>query len=202
MADPISMMLIAGTVASTAGSVISGMGTSAAGKAQSRAMLLQSRLEQEYADRQAKEEMDRGYFDARQRREEATGVLSSLQARAAASGAGATNPTVFSLLDQIVGRTEEGAQSEINAARQRAEAIKQQAKIGGQVTNLRASAVRREANTAALGSYIGAAGNLFGGLAQVPSFGGTAKAPSILVSGSTGARAGSGASTYGYARYR
>lgn len=173
MADPISMLMIGSAVASSASSIIGGMGASAGASASARAMRLEAKMAQALAEREAKETTDQGFFLAQQRREEVKDALHTLTARAASSGASATNPTVFSLIRQITERGEEGAQSEIRAARQKAYQIRAQSILNSNVAGMKASAVKAEGKAAALGSYISGAGNALSAFAKVPSFGGT-----------------------------
>lgn len=200
MADPVSMMLIGSAVASGASSVIGGLGAQSSADAQARAMLLEAKLSKAITERQAKELTDQGYFAAQERRKEVDDALSTLQARAAASGGGSTNPTVLGLIRQIASRGEEGAQSEIRAGRQKAYQVRAQSILDSSVAGMRARALRQEGKTAALGSYIGAAGNALSAFARVPAFGAGAST-SIGVSGSVGTRLPSAGVT-GYARFR
>jgi hypothetical protein len=202
MADPVTMLMIGGAVASTASSIIGGLGASSSADAEARAMELEARMARQLAERQAKEVTAQGFFGARQRRDEVADVLSTLQARAAASGGGATNPTVFSLIKQITERGEEGAQSEIRAGRQRAYQIRAQSILDSGVTGMRARALRQEGQMSALGSFIGGAGSALSGLARIPGLSSGGAAPTVSASGTASAGRLPSSSALGYARFR
>lgn len=185
MADPVTMSII-GLGLSAGSSILGGIGTMAGASAGGKALRTEAALRMQIAkwekaqyERQAQEALGEGAMRARERNHDAKLLLSTLQARAAASGAGSTNPTVYALLEGIAGRGEELASYERMAAGREARTLKNrgaasilEAGLGQTVAGMRASSMEQEGRMAGIGSFIGAGGSLLSGLARVPSFGG------------------------------
>lgn len=142
---------IAGTIATLAGGALSAGATLAGGNAQKANADYQA-AQQRQAGIQALAGSQRQMFDA-QRKTDLT--LSTLQSRAAASGAGANDPTVVKLGSDIAGRGEEQALIDLSNGLN--------AKIGADD-----SALAKEASgTAAVqGSQLSAAGTVIGSVGQ------------------------------------
>ena len=150
-----------------AGSAVSAMGTIAGGRAaqqagQAQQQSLEFRAKQE--EMAAQESRASQQKVALERRREGTLLQSKLQARAAASGGGASDPTVVNLAEDIAGRTEYAALTEMYKGENRARGLEDQA-IGSRMTGAAALAEgnmkRKAANLSAIGTIIGGAGSMF-----------------------------------------
>ena len=93
-------LAIIGPVVSAVGSVIGGISANNTAKAQAKAMEIEANQRRASAQRQAVE-----------KRKEAGLIMSRQQAVAAASGSGATDPTVIDLMETTAGRGEYQAQT-------------------------------------------------------------------------------------------
>lgn len=160
------------------GSAVSAMGTIAGGKSaqqagQAQQQSLEFRAAQE--EMQAQESRAAGQRSAQEHRREGVLLQSKLQARAAASGGGASDPTVVNLAEDIAGRSEYGALMEMYKGENRARGLDDQA-VGTRMTGAAAlaegNAKRKAANLSAIGTIIGGAGSMFrtaSGGPQVPT---------------------------------
>jgi len=140
------------TIASLAATAVSAVGTIAAGRAQKQAADHRAaQLEVEAKQEQAKAQQDALALDRKKRLE-----LSRLQARAAASGFGAADPTVLDLTGEVA---------------QYGTLDQQLARYGGEVRaeDRRASAAGARAQGAAAlrNSYFNAAGTILGGVSSM-----------------------------------
>jgi len=145
MADLFTLTMAIGTVVKTAGTLIGGAMAKQAAEyeaEQYRRNALQARAA---AQRQA--------FEQRRKKELA---LSALQARAAASGAGADDPTIITLAERIAGRGEYLALTEMFAGEEEAR---------GMAGKAQAAEFRGEMRQ--LGSFFDAAGTILGGGASM-----------------------------------
>lgn len=141
MADPLTIgaMLTAASGVIGAGATIAG-GAQANANAKFEAKQMRARAAEEraIAGRKAMEERRRGRL-----------ALSTLQANAAASGAGATDPTVLGLMSDIAGRAEYNALAETWSGEQRARGLMDSA-----------AAAKASGKAAQRGSYLSAAGTI------------------------------------------
>lgn len=152
-------MMILGLV----GTVVSAMGTIASGKAQAQAAQTQAQMAMYQAkqeDRKAQTERAAAQRSAIEERREGRFALSTLQARAAASGGGAADPTVIALGESIAGRSEYGALMETYKGEDKARGWEDQAILH----RMQAGAFNAQASGATAGSSLSAAGTIIGGL--------------------------------------
>jgi hypothetical protein len=172
--------------------------------------------------RAAQEALHEGALRARERYRDANLLLSSLQARAAASGGGATNPTVFALGEAIAGRGAElGAFDKMAAGREARTLLNKgaasifESQLGSSVAGMKAASLISESRTAGIGQMLGGAGSFLGGLGKSGLFSGAGSTatvagsgggyvvapPAIRVVGTTGSMSGASGSS-GYRGYR
>jgi hypothetical protein len=183
-----------GAVFGILGSVVSAIGSIAAGAAQSRqAQANANALEYsaKIQDQKAMEERAVAQRKAFEHRREEKFAQSTLQARAAASGAGATDPTIIKLGSDIAGRAEYYALSQMASGESAAIARENQAKLD----RYSASNQRQQAKSAMMGGFLGAAsGVLSGASSAFGKFGGG----SFSVGGLPSADDLNRPNTYGY----
>lgn len=147
-------------IATVAGSAVSAVGTIAAGNAAKE----QADYEAAQLDIKAKEEQAAAQQEAQQLREKKERALSSLTARAAASGFSATDPTALALSDEIerYGTLQE-----------------QMAQYGGKSRRAgyeaQATGTRITGQAAKKGSRLSAAGTILGGISSLGKYGGSVK---------------------------
>lgn len=138
-----------GTIFTVLGTVVSAAGQMAAANQEKAAADWQAK---EY-ERQAKQERASAQAEALEEKRRTEGVLSTLQARSAASGFGATDPTVLALTEDIAKR---------GTYRQ------QLAQFGGEDRGVglesKATATRLEARARATGARAQAFSTLLGGI--------------------------------------
>lgn len=148
MAGPISLSTIA-TVASIGGSIVSGLGQMQAGRAANASAKFQAaQLEQ-----RAGQERAAAQRQAIEERRKAALAISRGQAVAAASGAGATDPTVMNITGDVAAQGEYNALSALFGGEERAR--------GAQ---LQATATRMEGKQAKKAGMIGGLGTIAGGV--------------------------------------
>lgn len=147
----IETLALVGTIASVGGSIVSGLGQMQAGRAANasakfQAAQLEQRVGQERAaaQRQAIEERRKAAF-----------AISRGQAVAAASGGGATDPTVLDVTGGVAAQGEYNALSALFEGEERAR--------GAQ---LQATATRMEGKQAKKAGMIGGLGTIAGGVGQ------------------------------------
>src|SRR3569833_3012205 len=102
-------MAVAMAALALVGSVISAIGGVASGVAANN----ESKFEAQQQEMQGNEDFAATQRDAEQKRKEAEGVNSRAQAVAAASGAGADDPTIVQLMTQTTGQGELNAQTSL-----------------------------------------------------------------------------------------
>jgi hypothetical protein len=170
--DPITAVTIAtvaGGALSAAGTIAGGQAAADAGKAQKGARDFEA-LQQEQAAQESRAVAQRS---AMEQRREGRLLQSRLQARAAASGGGADDPTVVGLGRDIAGRSEEGALFEMYKGENRARGLQDQA-LGSRMSGDAALAEGRAKRTAsylsAAGTIIGSAGSAYGTYNKVPGY--------------------------------
>lgn len=171
-------MLPLAMAATAAGGVVSAMGTIAAGDAAADA----GRRSQQAQEFRAKQE-DMAANESRAAAQRAAlekqreGVLlgSKLQARAAAQGGGADDPTIVTLGEDIAGRSEYAALTDIYKGENRARGLEDQAigdRYTGQSLVAEGEAKQRASKLSALGTIIGAAGSMARmGSGNLPAYG-------------------------------
>jgi hypothetical protein len=150
----------AGTAVSAMGTIAGGKAAQQAGQAGAQGKVFEAKqLEQAAMESRASQQRV-----AMERRREGTLLNSKLQARAAASGGGASDPTIVNLAEGIAGRSEYGALLEMYKGENRARGLEDQA-VGSRMT---ADALIREgemknkaAKMSAIGTIIGGAGSMF-----------------------------------------
>lgn len=150
-----------------AGTAVSAMGTIAGGKAAQQAGQAgaQSKeFEAKQLEQQAMESRASQQRVAMERRREGVLLNSKMQARAAASGGGADDPTVVNLAQDIAGRSEYGALMEMYKGENRARGLEDQA-MGSRMTAdaliAEGDAKKKAAKMSAIGTIIGGAGSMF-----------------------------------------
>lgn len=165
------------------GTAVSAMGTIAAGQAQAKAAQAQAQMSLFKAkedEQQASESRASAQRQAMEHRRAGMLAESELQARAAASGGGATDPTVLALGEGIAGRAEYGAGMEEFKGENRARGFEDQAELD----RMSASASMAQASGARTGSILSAGGSLISGFGSayslykgVTPYGATTKNP-------------------------
>ena len=153
---------------SVGGSAVSAMGTLAGGKAAMQAGQY-AQQSHEFTARQqgqaAKEARAVGQRSAFEKRREGDLLDSKLQARAAASGGGATDPTVLDLSGDIAQRSEYDALFEMYKGENKARGLQDAAlasRMSGQAALFEGEAKRKASYLSAAGTLIGSAGSAFG----------------------------------------
>jgi hypothetical protein len=125
MADPLTILAVAGAVAGLGGTLMSAGAAQAQGEAEQQSRMLEARA----MERKANEDTAASQREGIRRSREASLVASRQQALAAASGGSATDKTV---LDLMSGTAEEGAyqsQSALYEGQSRAAGLRSQADI-------------------------------------------------------------------------
>lgn len=162
MADPITLgiMSAAGTALSAAGTIAGGNAAAAAGRASQQAYEFKAKQE----EMQAQESRAAAQRLALDKQRETRIVQSSLQARAAASGGGADDPTVVGLGREVAGRGEYQSLLETYKGENRARGLDDQAvasRMSGQAALAEGQAKQRASYLAAAGTIVGAAPSVF-----------------------------------------
>ncbi len=172
MADPITLGFMALTAIGTG---VSAMGTIASGKAAEQAgrQAQQARefeaLQQEQAAQESRAAAQRQAID---KRREGQLLLSRLQARAAASGGGADDPTVLDLGGGIAERGEYEALTEMYRGENRARGLEDSAvgsRMTGEALRAEGEAKKRASRLSAFGTLIGGATSMYGQYNKLPS---------------------------------
>jgi hypothetical protein len=158
-AIPIGMM-VAGSVLSAGGQIQAGNAAAAEGIAGQQAMDYRA------AEERSQAQTARGVasVEASNTARDTGLVLSSARARAAASGAGATDPTVVSLESGIAGRGEINLLTQLASGEERAKGLENQANLDiyqGQQLAEAGRVQQRSSRTRALASLLSGAGGLF-----------------------------------------
>lgn len=159
------LMGIVGTLVSAAGTIVGGI--AAKQQADAQAAALEYRAKEE--EKAAQEARASGQRQALEQRRNAALTGSMLVARAAASGAGATDPTILNLGTNIAERGEYLALTEKYKGEQRARGLEDQA-AGDRWS---AAATESSAGTAMFGSFLGAGAGLMGGIGKTLMGGGS-----------------------------
>lgn len=169
--DPVTMMVVAGG-AQLAGAGVSAMGTIAGGNAAKDAGIrgqqsMEFKAKQE--EQAAQESRAVAQRSALDKRRQGALALSTLQARAAASGGGADDPGVLTLAGDIAGRGEYEALNDMFKGENRSRGLMDQA-VGSRMTG---DALRAEGEAKKRASKMAAVGTIIGGIGSAAStFGG------------------------------
>lgn len=163
MADPLTLTALALTGAGTA---ISAGSTIAGGRAAEAGGILaqnQKDYEAKQYEQQAQESRASAQRLAFERRREASLLQSKLQARAAASGGGADDPTIITLSEGIAGRGEYEALMEMYKGENRARGLEDAAtnsRFEGQAARWEGETKKRASQTKAIGTIISGLGDM------------------------------------------
>lgn len=150
------------------GTAVSAMGTIAAGAAANSAAQAQAQMSQFKAkqeDMAAAEARASAQRQAMEHRRAGDIAESQLQARAAADGGSATDPTVIGLGEGIAGRSEYGALMETYKGENRARGLEDQATLD----RMQAAAQLAEGRAKQTASYFSAGGSLLSGIGSAYS---------------------------------
>lgn len=148
---PLALMA-ASTAISVGGSVLEGRAQTAAGKAQQQ----ESNIEGAQLDQQAGQERAAAQRQAIEERRKARFAISRNQAVSAASGAGATDPTVLQLEGDITGEGEYNALTALYEGDDRARYLKSQ----GAATRFQGRSTAAAGKTSSTGTYFKAGSSL------------------------------------------
>lgn len=151
--DPLTAVTVAGGVLSAAGTIAGGVAS------KNSADFTAAQMEQ-----QAGESRAAGQRQAFERDRETKLALSKLQARAAASGGGASDPTVTNLAGDIAGRGEYQHLMEMYKGENRARGLEDEA-MGARMTG---AAKRDAAFLSAGGTLLGSAGSAYRTYKRMP----------------------------------
>lgn len=149
-----------GTAVSAAGTIASGNAAEDAGRRAQQAQVFKS----QQLEMQAQESRAAAQRDALEKRRQGELAGSQLQARAAASGGGADDPTIVGLGEEIAGRSEYQALASIYTGENRARGMTDEA-MGARMTGDAALAEGQAKKTAstysAVGTIFSGAGSMF-----------------------------------------
>jgi len=175
--DPLTALTAVGAGVSAAGTIMGGNAAASAGEAQAAAQrraaadnatALEFKAQQE--EQNAQESRAAAQRQSLEKGRQTKLLLSSLQARAAASGGGASDPGVLDLAGDISRRGEYQALTEIYNGESRARGLMDQAAgdrfsgaTGIQGAELAANAAIAEGKAKQAASYMSAAGTIIGG---------------------------------------
>ena len=162
--DPITISALAltgaGTAASAMGTLMGGSAAAAAGAAAQQAAEFTAR-QQKMGAREARSVGQLAMFE---KRKETDLLQSKLQARAAASGGGATDPGVVNLTGDIAQRGEYQALTEMYKGESKARGLVDAAmasQMQGAAALAEGEAKKRAATMSAVGTILGGAGSMF-----------------------------------------
>ena len=156
--DPITMtvLTLAGGAMSAAGTLAAGSAAARSGKAQQQAMNFRAQQEQQAAQ-ESRAVGQRGAMESRRQGDLA---LSTLQARAAAGGGNAADPTVLNLGGNIAGRSEYDALFNMYRGENKARGLEDTA-MGDRMTG---DALSAEGAAKQNASYLSAGGTIIGSI--------------------------------------
>lgn len=162
MADPVTIgLIVGGTVLQGIGMMQAGKAAAAAGQAQQQA----KNYEAKQAEINAGQERAASQRESIRRRRQETMIQSQLQARAAASGGGATDPTIVTLAEDIAAEGEYSALTALYEGEDRARALESGATLSryeGGVAAAAGKAKQKAYTISAIGSALTGAGSLYG----------------------------------------
>lgn len=146
MADPMTMMMMAGTLVQAGGTIMQGQQAAAAGKA-----------EQAQAEQRAKEEVAAGQRAAGEELRKKQLAQSNLVTQAGASGSGASDETVMKLWEGIEAEGDYNVKTTQATARNKSQDMQYQGALA-----------KWRGNQARKGSYFDAAGTIMGTYLKTP----------------------------------
>lgn len=154
--DPVTMTVatVAGGALQAAGTIMGGNAAADAGKAQQSAQYFKA-AQEEQAAQESRASQQRVALD---KAREGRLLQSKLQANAAASGGGASDPGIVTLAQGIAGRSEYESLLEMYKGENRARGLEDQA-VGSRLTG---DAAKAEGEAKKTASYFSAAGTLIG----------------------------------------
>jgi hypothetical protein len=163
----------AGAAVQGAGTIAGGIDANNAAKYEAKQSQILAQWEQKQLETQAQRDEAAGFVRAREKRHEAKLLESSLQAKAAASGGGSSNPTVFNLLEDIAGRGEYLAQTEIAAGKMDAEAKRHrgaatvlESNMHGDILRMKGKSAKTSGLLTGIGQGIAGAGDAYSSYAR------------------------------------
>lgn len=166
--EPLLLLGLAGSAVSGAGSIIGGIEANRAAQFEARQGQILAQWEANQLEQQAKQDEFAAAVRAREKRHESALVQSQLQARAASSGAGSTNPTILNLLGDIASRGEFLAQTEKAAGAMDAASRRHQgaatilgSRMQADILRLRGRSAQTSGLISGIGSAVGGAANSF-----------------------------------------
>ena len=161
LAMPMAMALTAaGTAVSALGTIAGGNAAEAAGKNQQAVYNYQAK-QQEQSAQESRAAGQRASFE---KQREQRFIQSKLQARSAADGGGATDPTVLGLVGDIGARGEYESLMEMYKGENRARGLEdsaQASRMSGEAALYEGKAKKSAGTLSALGTIIGGAGSMF-----------------------------------------
>jgi hypothetical protein len=164
----VAALMMAGTAVSAASTIAGGNAAAQVGSMTQQAMEFRAKGN-EQAAQESRAASQRTAFD---KRHEATLVGSRLQAVAAASGGGATDPSVLKLGEDIAGEGEYGALLESYKGENRARGLLDQAaadRFSGEMAMFEGRSKRSASRLSAFGSILSGAGSAWGTYNKLPS---------------------------------
>lgn len=153
--DPLTALAVVGSAVSAGGTIMGGNAAAAAGQSAQQAQNFKAQQE----DMAAQESRAASQRSALDKGRETTLLLSTLQARAAASGGGASDVGVLNLAGDIAGRGEYESLMDMYRGENRARGLEDTA-IGSRLSGEAAAAEGKAKQSA---SYLSAAGTIIGG---------------------------------------
>lgn len=158
--DPMSAMAGVGGVVSSIGTILGGNAAEDAGRAQQQAAYFRAAQEEQAAN-ESRAAAQRSALEQRRQ----TGLAqSALQARAAASGGGADDPTIQNLAGDIAARGEYQSLLEMYKGENRARGLEDEAtgsRLSGDAALAEGKAKKKTSFLSAAGTLIGAAGSAY-----------------------------------------
>ena len=167
--DPVTMTVatVAGGALSAAGTLMGGNAAAQAGQSQKDAQYFKA-AQEEQAAQESRAAAQRGSLD---KARESRLLLSKLQANAAASGGGASDPTVLDLAGGIAGRGEYESLMEMYKGENRARGLEDQAigsRLSGDAAKAEGEAKRNASYMSAAGTIIGTGGSAYRTYNRIP----------------------------------
>jgi hypothetical protein len=170
--DPVTMTVatVASGALTAAGTLMGGSAAASAGQSQKDASYFKA-AEEDQAAQESRAAAQRSALD---KDRQATLLQSTLQARAAASGGGATDPTVVGLGQDIAGRGEYQSLMDMYTGENRARGIEDQAtgsRMTGDAQLAEGKAKQNASYLSAAGTLIGSAGSAYKTYNKLPAYG-------------------------------
>lgn len=168
--DPVTMTVatVAGGALNAAGTLIGGQAAADAGASQKQAQYFKA-AQEDMAAQESRAASQRVSLD---KAHDTTLVLSKLQARAAASGGGADDPTVTTLASGIAGRGEYEQLMSLYTGENRARGLEDEAmgaRLTGDAAEAEGKAKRNASYLSAAGTLVGSAGSAYRTYNRIPT---------------------------------